>query len=218
MNQRKLNISRWYALGLAVILAAGCLMLSVGNAYARYRLDRDRLIQFSNKIPVQVQVGVMDEDGKTFRPSSDLEWKKETVTDGETVREVYRLRFAISNHNDIAPDKSEDMLVRVRLIGSLNAWNGTSGGTVVLEDGTTLEDGTPRQVVATVTAIPEDTPLYHTFGKGWVFQFMDQYGRELTWHLEGGQYRYEELVITMDAAAVSGTSLLQLQVSGEETK
>lgn len=220
MNQRKQNISRWYLLGLAVILAAGCLMLSVGTAYARYRLDSERLIPFTNKIPAQVVLGTAENGA--FDQNGKFAWQWAQLTEGEggeaAAREVYQLTFAVSNYNDIAADEGQDLLVRVRLVGTLDAWNGTSGGTVVLQDGTVLADGTQRQVTATVTEIPEDTALYHAFGKGWVFQFLDEYGRELTWHLEGGKLSFQELQITMDAAAVNGTSLLQLQVSGEHTE
>lgn len=220
MNRRKQNISRWYALGLALILMAGCLLVSVGTAYARYRLDSESLIPFTNKIPAQVVLGTAVNG--VFDQNGEFTWQQVQLTEGEggeaAAREVYRLTFAVSNYNDIAPDEGQDLLVRVRLIGTLDAWNSASGGTVVLRDGTVLADGTVREVKATVTAIPEDTALYHAFGKGWVFQFLDEYGRELTWHLEGGKQTFRELEITMDAAAVNGTSLLQLQVTGEHTK
>lgn len=218
MNQRKLNSSRWYALGLAVVLAAGCMLLSVGTAFARYRLDSERLIPFVSRIPVQVALGILDEGG-VFDPAGEIAWTEEVLTEGEgdeaRTRDVYRLTFAISNYQDLVAYDSEDMLVRVRLLGSLDAYSGTSGGTVVLTDGTLLEDGTERQVTATVTPIGEDTALYYAFGKGWVFQFLDEYGRELTWQLEGGKLSCRQLRITLDASAVSGASLLQLQVSGE---
>lgn len=212
MNQRKQNSSRWYVLGLALILAAGSLMAAVGTTFARYRLDSERLISFVNRTPAQVVLGTA-ENG-VFDPQGQFGWQESVAAD----RKVYQMTFAVSNYNDIAPDEGEDLMVSVRLVGTLDAWNGSSGGTVVLKDGTVLEDGTERQVLATVTAIPEDTALYHAFGKGWVFQFLDEYGRELTWHLQGGKESCQELQIILDAAAVNGPSLLQLQVAAELTE
>ena len=214
MAKRKQNISRWYMLGLAAILTAGCMLVSVGTAYARYRLDSERLIFFSSKTPVQVALGVgMNEN---FEHTDQFGWEPVRLTESEgettTTREVYQMTFTMSNYQDLVGYDSEDILVRVRLVASQEAWNGN--GTLVLSDGVLLEDGTPRQVPATVTPIGEDTKLYHTFGMGWVFQFLDEYGRELTWTLKGGELSCVELQLTMDAAAVTGTSLLQLQVEG----
>lgn len=220
MNRRKQNISRWYILGLALVLAAGCMLLSVGTAFARYRMDSEEQIHFMPKTFAEVALGVMEEDG--FNQYGTFGWREEQLTETvggvSQVRKVYRLDFTMANYLEQEGYDDEDMLARVRLVGSLDAWKGSEFGTVVLMDGTLLEDGTPRQVTAAVAPIREDTRLYHTFGMGWEFRFLDQEGQELTWKLEGGTLSCVQVQIIMDASALNGTSLLQLQVLGERVE
>lgn len=226
MSQRKQNISRWYLLGLAAILTVGCMMVSVGTTLARYRVDNEKTILFEPKTPVAVALGTVDGEGN-FDPAGTIAWTEQTITitpeegDSSTesqTKKVYALNFAVANYISEGKFQEKDLTVRIRLVGSLDAWNETTPGTVVLTDGVTLEDGTQREFTATVTGIPENTALYHSFGVGWVFQFVDENGQELTWTLEGGKLSCQSLNITMDAAGLSGTSLLQLQIVGETTE
>ena len=225
MNQRKQNISRWYLLGLAAILTVGCLMVSVGTTLARFRVDNEKNILFEPKTPVAPALGTMDEEG-VFDPEGTIAWVEQTITitpeeggaaSGTQTKKVYSLDFTVSNYISEGKYQEENLTVRIRLVGSLDAWNETTPGTVVLTDGVTLEDGTQREFTATVTGIPENTALYHSFGVGWVFQFVDENGQELTWTLEGGRLSCQKLNITMDADGLGGTSLLQLQIVGETT-
>ena len=225
MKPRKPNISRWYLLGLAAIITVGCLMISVGTTLARYRVDQEKEILFTPKNPLTVAIGVMTkgeaEEEAAFDPNGAIVWTEQTVTGGEESAEtknVYVMNFALSNYLDKDKFHQEDLEVRVRLVGSLDAWNPDAEGSLTLTDGVLLEDGTPREIVATVTEIPENTAMYHAFGVGWVFQFLDESGRELTWTLKGGQLSCLELKLTLDASAVSGTGLLQLQITGEAAK
>lgn len=216
MIQRKQNISRWYLLGLTVILIAGALLISVGTTLARYRVDQEKNIQFTPRTPAAVALGTMT--GEDFTPNGTIAWVKQAVEDGTQTKTVYTLDFAVSNYlvEDEAPGyDDEDLVVRVRMIGTLNAWDPSVGGTVVLKDGVVLDDGSERTFTATVTEIPEDTPLYHAFGVGWIFQFLDADGKEMEWTLKGGELSCVALNITMDASALTDTSLLQLQISGE---
>lgn len=220
MRRRKLNSTRWYLLGLAAVLTAGCFLLSVGTALARYRVDNEKKIQFAPKAPATVTLGVME--AENFLPNAPISWREETLPpeEGETQsRQVYTLHFVMSNYVENEKGEpgfaEENLTVRLRLVGSLDAWDESAGGTLVLTDGILLEEETPREITATVTAIPEDTPLYHAFGVGWVFQFLDEEGQELTWELKGGVLSCQEISLTLDASAITGTSLLQLQVSGE---
>lgn len=220
MNQRKQNISRWCILGLAAVLTAGCLMLSVGTAYARYGMDSERLIHFVSRTPAQPALGIgVDAD---FESTGAIGWQEVLLTelvDGtEQTRKVYRLEFTIANYLDLEGFDSEDMRVALRLVGSQDAWTSGAPGSVVLTDGTLLEDGTPRQYVAAIEPIAEGTRLHHDFGMGWVFRFLDDYGRELTWDLEGGKLSCVPIQITVDASAVNGTSLLQLRLEAERVE
>lgn len=217
MDQRKKNISRWYALGLAGILAAGCMMLSVGTAYARYRVDREKWITFAPETAAQAAIGTM-EDG-IYDPNGTIGWQEVLLTEGEgseaVTRRAYRLELALSNYRDLDGYDKEDMQVRIRLVGSQDVWKSETGGTVVLTDGTLKADGTPRELTAQITPIQEGTRLYYDFGMGWEFRFLDDSGQEVTWNLKGGELSCVPLQITIDASALSGTSLLQLQVQAE---
>lgn len=203
MNQRKFNSSRWYALGLAVILMAGCMMLSIGRAFARYRLDSEVDIRFTNRMAVRL--GTMVEDA--FVPDAAPEWTEIWLPDGSAAV----LDFAI--YND--PEYGEDAMVRIRLVGSLNAWNPTGNPIMTITDGTLLEDGTKQTWTATAEPIGTDTALYHTFGSGWVFRFLDENGQELTWDLNIGDWK--QMQIILGGTAVRDTNLLQLQISSERT-
>ena len=219
MNRRKQNISRWYQLGLAAVVLVSCLLISVGTAQARYQLDSERLIRFSPETAAQPCLGTME--GEHFNQYGAAVWKEALLPgEGENAepRQVYQMDLAISNYLEMTGSDNENMRVYLRLLGTQDAWKGSGSGAVVLTDGTILPDGTPRQITATVTPIREDTLLYHEFGMGWEFRFLDEYGRELWWDLEGGQLSCVPLQLTMDAAALGGTSLLQLQVAGERVE
>lgn len=209
MSQRKMNISRWYLLGLAAVLTALSLIAAVGTTLARYRVEQERTILFEPKSPVAVALGTLDEDGG-FVPDGTIQWKTQPENSN-----ILELNFAVSNYITEETCQQEDLEVRIRLVGSLAAWSAEQSTQVFLTDGTLLEDDTPRQYTAEVMQIPENTALYHSFGVGWIFRFLDENGQELTWKLEGGTLSCAQMNITMDASALSGTSLLQLQIVGQ---
>lgn len=217
MNQRKQNISRWYALGLAALLVAGCLILSIGTTLARYRSDTEKAILFEPRAPITVTVSKPSET-LALDTESAIGWEKQT--DGSML-----LNFVVSNAiTDAKSEKTyqeESIEVRVRLVGSLAAWSESETAKVILTDGTLLKSDSQtaepqeKEFTAEVMRIPEKTALYYSFGDGWVFRFLDEEGEELTWILEGGQLSCVEMNITIDSAALTGTSLLQLQIIGE---
>lgn len=218
MNRRKLNISRWYALGLAAVLVAASLLLAIGTTWARYRTEVGQETNlFEARRPISVTLGKLDDAGN-FGAEDEILWEKQT--DGKML-----LNFAISNANaDEDAEKpylEESLEVRVRLVGSLAAWSESETAKVILTDGTLLKsdfqtaEPQEKEFTAEVMRIPEKTALYYSFGDGWVFRFLDEEGEELTWILEGGQLSCVEMNITIDSAALAGTSLLQLQIIGE---
>lgn len=243
MDKRKPNISRWYVLGIAALLMTACLLLGVGTTLARYRTDSQAGILFEPREPVSVTLGRMKMNTETealeFDSTATIGW--ETQADGSAL-----MNFVISNQ----AQQDEPLEVRVRLLGSLHAWNGeesttvgesetttettepvTPGGTVVLTDCTPLEDDGERETTedgteqeaqypsyaAYVMRIPENSALYHSFGDGWVFRFLDDEGQELTWTLEEGKLSCVELNITINGDVLAGTSLFQLQIVAEQT-
>lgn len=222
MNHRKLNISRWYALGLAALLLAGCMVLAVGTSLARYRYETQKKLLFEPRAPIAVMVTKLTETA-ALDTETAVGWEKQE--DGKLL-----LNFAVTNVVSIEDGEmtcqEQDLEFRVRLVGSLKAWTEDQAEDVteevVLTDGTLLQTttGSPetaqeKEFVAEVMRIPENTSLYHSFGDGWVFRFLDDEGQELTWELEGGVLSCVELDITIDASAVSDTSLLQLQIIAE---
>lgn len=223
MNHRKLNISRWYALGLAALLLAGCMVLAVGTSLARYRYETQKKLLFEPRAPIAVMVTKLTGTG-ALDTKTAVGWEKQE--DGKLL-----LNFAVTNVTSAADAEEvtwqeQDLEFRVRLVGSLKAWTEDQAEDVteevILTDGTLLQTttGSPetakeKEFVAEVMRIPENTSLYHSFGDGWVFRFLDEEGEELTWELEGGVLSCVELDITIDASAVSDTSLLQLQIIAE---
>lgn len=219
MNQRKQNISRWYALGLAMVLTAGCLIASTGIAYARYRTQGTREFLFEPRPSSAVGVGVMYEEMLYTEVTSQDEFTPQWTTitqtvegeSGVTTNEVYALDFAI--YHDVADSPS--ISAQVRLVASLDAWDPASGGNALL---VYQEGETTRTFTAEVAPIGENTTLYHEFGEGWVFRFLDEYGREASWELEystQADIGAVPIQILLDPSAVKNTSLLQLQVLGE---
>ena len=233
MSKPKSNISRWYSLGLGALLVAGCLMLGIGTTFARYRTDAQTGILFEPRVPITVTLGRMNGENNEFDSTAPIGW--EMQPDGSM-----RMNLVVSTPEQ--QDKPLDF--RVRFLGSLHAWSGkptdestetttattdatteetfpldmTPQATVILTDGTRLEDDTEQVWTAEVMRIPPNSALYHSFGEGWVFRFLDEEGEELTWTLENGQLSCVELNITISGDAFTGTSLLQLQVVAEHAK
>lgn len=257
MEKRKPNISRWYALGTAVLLMTVCMLLAVGTTFARYRTDDQKAIIFEPRSPVTVTLGRMVPKAET-EAAAETETSGETEAPAEAEEEILvfdstapigwetradgsaLLNFVISNQEQ----QDEPLEVRVRLLGSLHAWSGEEsvilpdpgetaettetaaqettepvlpGGTIVLTDCTPVEEGeTQPSYAAHILRIPKNSALYHSFGDGWVFRFLDDQGEELTWTLEEGKLSCVEMNITITGDALEGTSLFQLQIVAEE--
>lgn len=232
MNRRKMNIARWYALGLAVLLVVACLMIATGTSLARYRSEAVKSLQFEVREPVAVCLGKVeyseseitenelgDPDAGTFVPIHDGRW--ELNEKGQL-----QLQFAVANGTS---DQDYDEVSRqfsVRLVATQGVQTGEDlAVTLILppeEKADTVAGSTnsaesipPTQIKATAVRIAPDTQLHRTFGDGWVFYFLDENGEEeLFWTLEGGQFSWLDLDITVDHGAVMDTSLLQLQIVG----
>lgn len=235
MNKRKRNISQWYALGITALLMAGCMLLAVGSTLARYRTDSQQGILFEPREPVKVTLGKMILNEETqqqeFDSTASIGWV--TQADGSAL-----LNFVVSNQEQ----QEEPLEVRVRLLGSLHAWSGEEsatlgggettetttaatadtteppvpGGNIILTDCTPVEEGEEQPAYgAYVMRIPENSALYHSFGDGWVFRFLNDEGEELTWTLEEGKLSCVELNLTITGDALAGTSLFQLQIVAE---
>lgn len=212
MNRQKQNRTLWLVSALLPILLLGCLIASAGSALARYRAESKEIIEFEVRPPDQVVLGQMvtAEDGSvSFDPKAQGVW--------ETVEGKQQLEFTIANGTSKDDCSRENQRIRLRLIGSLGIWDGTEEFSVTLqlppeEDAEDSEK--PKTVKATVTRILEDSPMYTTFGDGWVFTFLDEDEKELSWLLEGGTLNTVTMTLILDGLSGNEASLLQLQISG----
>lgn len=231
MNQRKQNRSVWYLMGIALLLAAACVVVSTGTTLARYRAEREEELTFvvDGMEPVYLGTLTYPDDITTFKASEETQWA--------TVNGISQLDFAIANGATEYSCAAESQRVTLRLTGGLGLWNGTEPAAVTLcvpaepepeqteetqsaETTAATEETTEKEpelqaIKATATLIDETSPLYHTFGEGWVFTFQDPEGEELSWTLDGGKFSCIPMKITVDNTAITGESLLQLQVMGE---
>lgn len=205
MTGRKPNISAWCLTALAAILAVGCLGLGIGTAYARYREASDGTLGVEAKKPAQVYLWAGTDPEGVYTPGTGVWVENEGNLE---------LSFMVTNtqSEDRVPEDTQQF--RVRLIGSLLAWEENSEGLLRLtythgEETETLE--------AQVQRILPDTPLHSQFGDGWIFTFPDENGEELCWTLEGGERSTVAMQLVLENGNVSTTSLLKLQVLGDMT-
>lgn len=213
MNRQKQNRTIWLAAALLPILLLGCLIASTGGALARYRAEWKGQYVFTVRPPDQVYLGKMVKDGEgkeVFDASAQGAW--------ETVDGKQQLEFTIANGT--APDTfaKENQRVSLRLIGSLGILEGNEKFSVILqlppeEDAEDTDE--PKQIKATITRIQEGSPMFTTFGDGWVFDFFDEEEREaVSWLLEGGALNTVTLTLILEGVTANEASLLQLQISG----
>ena len=213
MNRRKKNNSRWALPLLLALLLVGGLAASTGSALARYRAERKEDISFEVRPPERIYLGQMitTQDGIFyFDPAAQGTW--------ETEEGKQKLTFTVTNGTGLQDYSGQDQQIHLRLVGSLGIWNGTDELKLTM-DLPSEED--PEEMVtyeATATRIREGSPMYATFGDGWVFSFFDEEGEELTWLLEGGRFDYITLTVALEGAVSEEAGLLQLQISGVFTK
>lgn len=213
MIQRKKNISRWALPALLLLMVLGCVIASTGGALARYRAERRESIEFQVRPPEQIALGKMvtAEDGTTtFDSTAQGVW--------ETVDGKQQLTFTIANGTGADNFAGENQRIHLRLIGSLGIWDGSETFTVKLQVPSEEDPEETETFEATVTRIREGSPMYTTFGDGWVFAFFDEEGEELGWLLEGGVFDSVTMTLSLEGAALSEAGLLQLQITGGFTE
>lgn len=218
MNRRKLNMFLW-SLGLTVLLMAAALMGITGTSLARYRAEATEPISITPRPVRQIRLGQMvsDSNGEAFFvPDAQGSW--------EEAEGGFRLSFAVSNLIDAETIPAEDQQFFLRLVGTPGLWDGAETVTIKLlipsEETENLEEpAEPVQLYeefqASATRINPASPLYTVFGDGWVFTFPDETGNERSWTLDGGAVSVLEMTLTLEGAALTDPSLLQLQIIGE---
>lgn len=209
MNRRKQNISRWALPLLLAFLVLGCLMASTGGALARYRAERREEISFEVRLPEKICLGQMvtaEDDTVSFDPVAQGTW--------ETVEGKQQLTFTIANGTGEKDFSGQDQQIHFRLVGTLGIWNGSDDLKLTLEVPSEEDPEETESYEATVTRIREGSPMYATFGDGWVFAFFNEEGEELSWLLEGGAFDSITMTLTLEGAAQEEAGMLQLQISG----
>ena len=182
-----------YSLSLTVLLLVVCLVLSTGTAFGRFRTKLDPFeYWFRTEASGEISLRGLDEAGElTSLPSS---W---SIDSSGTA-----LAFGVSNES-----ASEDQNFALQVLVSGNVRNGASLTMELIS-----EDG-GEVFTAKAMRIQQGTELYEEFGAGWIYRFLDEEERELTWTLEGGQlsvFRGELLCAGVVTEESSG--LMQLQV------
>lgn len=199
MNQRNPNRIMWYSLVLLLALCAGFLAVSTGTAYARYRTELREDVTFEVRQPEQICLGTVD-DKNAFSTEAPA-WK--------TVGDVTQMQLALANGTSDTECSWMDQKAFVCLVSGPGLWDGASAAKITL----TQPDGSTIQAKATVIA--EDTPLYHTYGAGWVYRFYDAEGEELSWELDGGKLSFVSLTVTVEAEQILTDTLLRILVTGQ---
>ena len=203
MERRKSNTVFRYRLSLAAILFATCLLLLVGSTWARYKTDITQSAAYAVKDAATVQLWSVTASGSLSTRA--LSWTN-TEDGGKS------LVFGISN-GDTDSYASETQRVHVRLCASVGV--GYSSDMVVELYASEPDTGETVVYTATAKQIQENSPLYDTFGEGWVFDFQDEDGEEPNWTLKGGQFSAVIAEIVITGMEGGEPALLQLQVEGD---
>ena len=184
-----------------LLLLLTCVFLVAGAAWARYQIKDFQIFSYELKDYSFIYLWhSYDEDTASFR-SEQSTWQ----TEGD--RKI--LDFCVSNGT--AEDYAQaDQQVKFRLLVSLGAWGGIEEMDTLLRFSQTGESfqGSAQPITA-------DTPVYSTFGEGWVITFCDEEGEEVSWTLEGDELSYLEAQIVVRNVELQSTTLMQLQVIGD---
>lgn len=203
---QKNNRMLWNKLGLSVVLLFVGVLLIVGIAWGRFRSEVQGDQKYTPRVPSQVYLwGEKTEDGFTQLPDT---WK----VDGGS----YEVPFTVTNgiygageQADLFAQKNMDIFLRVAVTEGIG-----DGENFSVELRMKDEAGTFYQ--ATAQKIEEDSPLYSTFGDGWVYVFRNNDGEEPRFTLPGGELSCLEATLIYEVKPDTiGYSMMQLQVVAE---
>lgn len=211
MNRRKLKIFPW-SVGLVFVLMILCLMTAVGSSFARYQTNQSESLLLTARNPVQVYLGTTVTDAETGETVFD----SQAVGSWETTIDSSRLAFTVANGTSTQAYTQQDQRFSVRLVGSLGIWDGSVTVDVTLRIPKEAEQTDPQfdEIQGTGTRIQPETPLYRTYGDGWVFSFLDEDGEEMTWLLEGETFSSVDMTVILEGTELTDPSLLQPVITG----
>ena len=200
-----MNPSVWFRLGLIGVVLLACLCMVTGVSFARYQIARSENATLQAKDPSHVYLGSLL-DG-AFAPGVG-QW-----TLNGNGQQTLNIVIGNSSLTEISRD---DQTARIRAIVSLGVWDGDEDLTLRLTAPIPGTNPVEYQVVdGTAIRISEQSPLYTTFGEGWVFRFFGADGKELSWPLEGGTLSVVPMDLTVEYAQLLDTSLIQIQLIGD---
>lgn len=206
MTGRKPNISAWRLTALTAIVLVGCLLLTVGAAFARYREEVGGETGIQIKKPAQVYLWSGTDPEAEFVPGAAV-W-----TEREGNQE---LMFLVTNTDDSDEIPTYSQEFRLRLVGSLDMWSEDTQAVLRL----TYNQGEEAEtIIATVRPIEKDTKLYAEYGEGWLFTFENNKEQELRWKLDGGKRSTMAMQLVLENSTLADPGLLTVQVLGEMTQ
>ena len=194
MGRMKLDKPHALALLGAAVLLLACAAMLLGTAWARYRYRETTDMLFAPKPAPQVYLFA----DHAFTPLPE--------TFGEAA-EGKTLQFVVTNADSAEKFAAEDQYALVRLYGSLGLGAGENLTAELTVDGVTYT-AVPRPVDV-------DSPVYTSFGEGWVYCFFDASGNEMRWLLEGDTFSAKQMQLRVTTREGLDTSLLRLWVTSQ---
>lgn len=213
MSRRKLNI--W--MGLTLFLLLLCLIAAIGVTFARYRADESKPLFFTVREPGQVYLGTM----ATADEADRLVFDHQSVGSWKEVDSSLQLSFTVANGTSRQAYTGMDQIFTVRLVGSLGIWDGTDVAEVTLrvaKENTEEADLPYEEFAGLATQIQKESPLYQTYGEGWVFSFLNEAGEEMTWPLKGNAFSSVDMTVVLESSQLTNPSLLQPVITGYPAK
>lgn len=204
MEQKQLHTKSRVRLYLTLFLAFTSVVLVFGSVYARYRSEITEKPAYVAKDGPMLQIWSLTDDGELSVGTAD--WM-DTV-DGKA------LEFGISNGSE-ASYAEESQKVRIRLLSTV----GIDYSDAVQVELYALDPSTGESAVydAVAMEIQPNTPLYHKFGAGWLFEFQDAFGDEIALPLQGGRFSWLTAEISVYGIEIDNAALLQLMVAADIT-
>lgn len=196
MSARNRNLSMVLLVTVLLLTA----VLAVGPGLARFQAEESQPLVFVPAAPGKVYLGTMatpDESNVSgFDPQEMNHW--------ETVDGGLQLPFTVANGASGESKTLQTQSFTVQLIGSLGLGNPLPDVELhVMEpEGQQVYRGMPTQIA-------QGSPLYQTYGDGWVFRFYDEAGKERTWQLQGERFSAVEMALTLVGGELTEMCLLQ---------
>lgn len=198
MSRGKLNMR----MGLAILLLLLSLTAAVGISLARYRAEHSQSLYFTVRQPGQLYLGTMS----TADEPNTLAFDHRAVGSWKQVEDELRLEFTVANGTGPQDYSRQDQSFSVQLVGGLGIWDGTDVAEVTLR---VRKEGGYDDFQGTAARIQPGSPLYKTYGDGWVYSFLDEAGAEVTWPLEGSRFSQVDMTVILQSTDLTQPSLLQ---------